>query len=185
MRRFNVTGLCVPKEDYMVDISGKIGEIRKLVDNRCYFTISRARQYGKTTTLAWLAKTLADDYLVVSISFEGIGDDSFESPGSFCQAFLKLVEKALRFTDASCMYKESWLDNNVASFTELSEHITNMCKERKIVLMIDEVDKTSNNRVYVHFLGMLRDKFLARKNEKISRSTASFSPEFTTLKILS
>ena len=32
MRRFNVTGLCVPEEDYMVDISGKIEQIRKLVD---------------------------------------------------------------------------------------------------------------------------------------------------------
>ena len=30
--------------------------------------------------------------------------------------------------------------------------------------MIDEVDKTSNNRIFIHFLGMLRDKFLARKN---------------------
>jgi hypothetical protein len=30
--------------------------------------------------------------------------------------------------------------------------------------MIDEVDKTSNNRVYIHFLGMLRDKYLARKD---------------------
>ena len=35
MRRFNVTGLCVPEEDYMVDISGKIEQIKKLVDDRC------------------------------------------------------------------------------------------------------------------------------------------------------
>jgi hypothetical protein len=27
MRKFNVTGLCIPKEDYMVDISGKIEQI--------------------------------------------------------------------------------------------------------------------------------------------------------------
>jgi hypothetical protein len=38
-----------------------------------------------------------------------------------------------------------------------------MCRGRKLVLMIDEVDKTSNNRVYIHILGMLRDKYLARK----------------------
>jgi hypothetical protein len=29
--------------------------------------------------------------------------------------------------------------------------------------MIDEVDKNSNNRTYIHFLGMLRDKYLERK----------------------
>jgi hypothetical protein len=38
-----------------------------------------------------------------------------------------------------------------------------MCRDKKIVLMIDEVDKTSNNRVYIHFLGLLRDKYLARQ----------------------
>ena len=35
MRRFNVTGICVPEKNYMVDISGKIDKIRKLVDDQC------------------------------------------------------------------------------------------------------------------------------------------------------
>ncbi|MCL2045517.1 MAG: AAA-like domain-containing protein [Oscillospiraceae bacterium] len=172
MRRFNVTGLCVPKEDYMVDISGKIAQIRKLVDDRCYFTINRARQYGKTTTLLSLTNDLANDYLAVSISFEGIGDESFESAAMFCQTFLNLVRRALDFTDASDEYKESWRDSSVLTFAALSEHITDMCKpssnvqDKKVVLMIDEVDKMSNNRVYLHFLGMLRDKFLGRKSER-------------------
>ncbi len=51
MRRFNVTGLCTPDKDYMVDISDKIEQIRAMVDMEEYFTINRARQYGKTTTL--------------------------------------------------------------------------------------------------------------------------------------
>ena len=29
MKRFNVTGICVPEKHYMVDISGKIAEIKK------------------------------------------------------------------------------------------------------------------------------------------------------------
>ena len=63
MKRFNVTGICVPEEDYMVDISGKIAEIKKLIDNGSYFTINRGRQYGKTTTLYGLRKRLRDEYL--------------------------------------------------------------------------------------------------------------------------
>ncbi|MDR2713663.1 MAG: AAA family ATPase, partial [Clostridiales bacterium] len=39
-------------------------------------------------------------------------------------------------------------------------------RDNKVVLMVDEVDKTSNNQVFLHFLGMLRDKFLLRKNRK-------------------
>ena len=172
MRRFNVTGLCVPEEDYMVDISGKIEQIRKLVDDRCYFTINRARQYGKTTTLACLEKALQGDYLVISISFEGLCDSSFKSPESFSRAFIELVCDALEFTDAPDNYKENWLAFDGAAVQGLSKHITKMCKpsiegaDNKVVLMIDEVDKTSNNRVFLHFLGMLRQKFLDRKNRK-------------------
>ena len=43
MREFNVTGICVPEMHYMVDISGKIDEIFKLVEARKYFTINRGR----------------------------------------------------------------------------------------------------------------------------------------------
>jgi hypothetical protein len=50
MRRFNVAGHCVQLNDYMVDISGKLEKIMRLIDDGSYFTINRARQYGKTTT---------------------------------------------------------------------------------------------------------------------------------------
>ena len=35
----------------MVDISERVREIEKMVDDGEYFVINRARQYGKTTTL--------------------------------------------------------------------------------------------------------------------------------------
>ncbi|MCL1919004.1 MAG: AAA-like domain-containing protein [Peptococcaceae bacterium] len=150
----------------MVDIGSKIDQIKKLVDNRCYFTINRARQYGKTTTLACLERKLRDDYIVVSISFEGIGDEGFESPEFFCRTFMELIQESLEFVDVPNDYRESWVDGSSITFRGLSRHLTSMCRDKKIVLMIDEVDKTSNNRTFIHFLGMLRDKFLARKNGK-------------------
>ncbi len=36
------------------------------------------------------------------------------------------------------------------------------CKDKKIVLIIDETDKTSNNLIFLRFIGMLRDKYLLR-----------------------
>ena len=164
MRKFNVTGLCIPEEDYMVDISHKLEQIKHLVDTRCYFTINRARQYGKTTTLACLKRILKDEYIVISISFEGTGDGSFESQEVFCLMLLRKISKALKFTSSSETYAQEWLNSEVSTFDLLSDHITEMCKGKPVVLMIDEVDKTSNNRIFIHFLGMLRDKFLARKN---------------------
>lgn len=49
-RTFNVNGICYPDEHYMVNIDSKLAEIKQLVDEKKYFVINRARQYGKTTT---------------------------------------------------------------------------------------------------------------------------------------
>ncbi|MCL2011157.1 MAG: AAA-like domain-containing protein [Synergistaceae bacterium] len=162
MREFNVTGVCIPESHYMVDISGKLAQIRAMVDRGDYFTINRARQYGKTTTLFLLKRMLKEEYTVVSLSFEGIGGKTFESETVFCRKFMKLVQRALAFADVPDEYREGWLSEAVDDFEALSVHITKMCKDNKLVLMIDEVDKTSNNGVYLHFLGMLREKYLRR-----------------------
>ena len=103
MKRFNVTGLCVPHKHYMADMSAKISEIKSLVDSECYFTINRARQYGKTTALYLLKRELPYPYLPLTISFEGLGEESFESSEKFCPAFLNQITKALRFTEAGGM----------------------------------------------------------------------------------
>ena len=79
MKRFNVTGLCVKEKHYMVDISKKINEIMKLVDEGYYFTINRARQYGKTTTLYEMEKRLQNpDSICISMSFESDSETMFE-----------------------------------------------------------------------------------------------------------
>ena len=39
MRKFNVTGICVPNMHYMVDISGKVEKVFKMVEEGYYFTI--------------------------------------------------------------------------------------------------------------------------------------------------
>ena len=166
MKRFNVTGLCMPDEDYMADISGKVEQIKRLIDDRRYFTINRARQYGKTTMLAALERALKDEYIVASISFQDLGAESFASSETFCAEFMELIRDALRFTSAEDEYTEKWVNKDVTTFKSLSRHITAMCKGRKIVLMIDEVDKTSNNLVFLHLLSTLREKFLARKAGK-------------------
>ena len=59
----------------MVDLSDRVARIRKMVDAGEYFTINRARQYGKTTTLTALANILSEHYVIISTSFEGIGKD--------------------------------------------------------------------------------------------------------------
>jgi hypothetical protein len=154
----------------MVDISDKLRRIKEMVDRGDYFTINRARQFGKTTTLNQLEKTLFNEYICIRTSFEGIGEEPFEKPGVFCAVFMELVRDALRFSSAAedAAYIDGWVEKTVTDFKLLSMHIDKMCRGRRVVLMIDEVDKNSNNRVYIHFLGMLREKYLERKAGRVN-----------------
>ena len=48
---FNTSAVCRPEIHYMVDLSDRLEQIKKMVDRGDYFTINRARQFGKTTLL--------------------------------------------------------------------------------------------------------------------------------------
>jgi hypothetical protein len=166
MKKFNITGTCVPAKHYMADINGKLEKIIKLIDDEAYFTINRSRQYGKTTTLSMLEKALPAEYFYARISFQNVDNISFETSQAFCQMFLKKISKALEFTSASQEYANEWLDESISNFELLDEHITKMCKDKKVVLSIDEFDKISNYRVFLQFLSTLREKFLLRSEDR-------------------
>lgn len=149
----------------MVEISNKIDQIKELIDNEFYFTINRPRQYGKTTTLNELSNFLKDEYLVIAISFEGIGDSVFEREKDFCNKFLKIMSKSLRFTDSEECERLLKLSEDVNDLEETSEVITEFIEgaKKEVILFIDEVDKSSNNQLFLSFIGMLRNKYLARE----------------------
>jgi hypothetical protein len=160
MREFNVTGLCVPDKHYMVDISEKVRKIIAMVEKGDYFTINRARQYGKTTILFQLELQLAKECTVIAISFEGVSEGMFETEAGFCQGFLYICSRY--FSERNLPGSEIWIDSSVTTFDLLDAFLNKVCNEKKIVLMIDETDKTSNNLIFLRFLGMLRDKYLRR-----------------------
>jgi hypothetical protein len=160
MRKFNVTGLCVPGKHYMADVSEKIRQIMDMVEQGEYFTINRGRQYGKTTTLFLLEQQLPKEYDVISVSFEGVSDGVFEAEANFCQGILNICAKYI--DEKKLPGSEAWIDSSVITFDLLAAFLNKICMDKKIVLMIDEVDKTSNNLIFLKFLGMLRDKYLKR-----------------------
>ncbi|WP_089973449.1 AAA-like domain-containing protein [Clostridium gasigenes] len=164
-KRFNTTGICVERKHYMVDISDKLMEIKELIDNEFYFTINKPRQYGKTTTLLELKKLLKDEYLVINISFEGIGDSAFQSEKDFSKKFLKVIGKSLKFESNEDYKRLLKLSENVNDLEETSEVITKFIEgsSKEVILFIDEVDKSSNNQLFLSFIGMLRNKYLDRE----------------------
>jgi AAA-like domain len=166
-KSFNITGLCSPKKHYMADVSAQLGTTLSMIENGDYFIINRPRQYGKTTTLYSIAATLRakGDYLVFNISFEGIGDVIFDTEASFSKGFLEILS---RYAKYQLVELEPWLrkaSTEVENLHDLSDAISDLMlqTDKKVVLLIDEVDKSSNNDLFVLFLGLLRNKFLQQE----------------------
>ena len=168
MKRFNTTGLCNPKKHYMVNISEKLEKIKALIENEEYFVINRPRQYGKTTTLTALENSLKEKYLVISISFEGIGDIAFSNEEKFVIEFINLIEDILNCIDENLSETFKKLSLGVCTLSNLSRLISKFIKklDKEVILIIDEVDKSSNNQIFLNFLGMLRNKYLEREKEE-------------------
>lgn len=166
---FNITADCKPALHYMVDISGRLEQIKKMIDAGQYFTINRARQYGKTTTLRALAKNLVRDYVVISLDFQLMSHKDFEEEGTFVKAFSEAVLRKAGAENAVPAEIRSELQNLIgnvqeAALARLFEILSSWCEisEKPIVLIIDEVDSASNNQVFLDFLSQIRGYYIDR-----------------------
>ena len=169
-KRFNITGICFPEQHYMADVANKFQQAKDLVDLREYFAITGPRQFGKTTTLFSLADILrkTGEYIVLNTSFEGLGDAMFEDEKTLSMGLIRQWAKHIR------LYDTEWADwvleqmPKAKKLDAVGDIITPMLNktDKKVVLMIDEVDKSSNNQLFVSFLAMLRNKYLSRDTFK-------------------
>lgn len=161
---FNTTAICRPKEHYIVDITEKLKQIKRMVDAGQYFTINRARQYGKTTTLRALQAFLKDEYIVISLDFQMLSSADFSTEMAFVDAFsgelLDACEEVPnKISDA--------LNNLIGKGTTLSMLFRILSKwcgisSKGIILIIDEVDNASNNQIFLDFLAQIRGYYINR-----------------------
>ena len=171
MKVFNTTAVCIPDKHYMVDITDRVKAIKEFVDAGKYFTINRARQYGKTTTLNTLNQLLSINYTVISLSFEGIDKDVFESGATFSQAIARLIIDSHEFENAP-VPEETLIALEQLNASEICrvkmDDLIRIIKRwikkssNPIILIIDEVDAESDNQVFLDFLAQLRDGYISR-----------------------
>lgn len=173
-KTFNVTADCKPDMHYMVNIDQRLLEIKELIDDGKYFTINRARQYGKTTTLRALGRYLQKNYYIVSIDFQTFGNAKFKNENTFSISFGSSFLRALKrnkpittdeFRDAIARLQKI-IDELPQNFElkELFEELSDICDiaDKRIILMIDEVDSATNNQVFLDFLSQLRAYYIDR-----------------------
>ena len=173
MKSFNTTAVCIPSKHYMVDLTERVREIGELVEKGEYFTINRARQYGKTTTLNALKNYLTPKYVVISLDFQGISSSGFATEQDFVQEFSRLIIKRKSTINGFPERIEQKLRENIdqkspiRTLGELFTVLSDWCElsEKPVVLIIDEVDSATNNQVFLDFLAQLRDGYISRNTD--------------------
>ena len=166
---FNTSGDCRPTLHYMVNIENRLAEIKEMVDRGDYFTINRARQYGKTTTLKALRYYLREEYVVVSLDFQGLSHQDFETENCFVKALAREIKRKPLLQnelphEAVDVLGRFACGMQGMGLAELFECFNGWCQEsaKPIVFMIDEADSATNNQVFLDFLAQLKRVYLER-----------------------
>ena len=101
---------------------------------------------------------LKKKYIVLDISFES-ADDCFTSLYTLAQGFVNKVADALENNDVQEELMQRWMKpvSRELPLNSLSKKISDFCKfsDREVILMVDEVDKNSDNQIFLSFLGLV------------------------------
>jgi len=162
-REFNITGSIIPEEHYYVDLKSALKKLMGLVEKKKYFVINRPRQFGKTTTLNFLAQRLLKtvEYAPALISFAHFVQRPNITEAEFYSETSQFIIEEL---------KASYGDS-IESFAEISRRydffvwLRELCQSRKLILLIDEIDAAPEN-VVIGFLASLREMYLQRSRNR-------------------
>lgn len=155
----------------MVDVGGRIAHIVSMVHAGKYFVIHKPRQYGKTTVLSVLRKTLESEYTVIYMDFQALGHASFETEHVFVRAFSRLLLRKIGYglsVPESVQEKlTACIGLNDSQLIDLFDIIYYWCSisDKKIVLIIDEIDSATNSQILLDFLSQLREGYISRETE--------------------
>ncbi|QNP29840.1 ATP-binding protein [Cylindrospermopsis curvispora] len=159
-KHFNTAGPCKASIHYMISPTGRLPELKALIDGENYFIIHAPRQVGKTTAMIALAQELTDsgEYTAVMLSVE-VGSVFPDEPERAERAILGSWQDAI----------DIWLpeDLHPPFDPERRESIGAFLKSwaksstRPLVVFIDEIDSLQNQTL-ISVLRQLRDGFPRR-----------------------
>jgi hypothetical protein len=156
---FNTTGPCRAEDHYMLDPLTRLGDIRRLIDDKQYFVVHAPRQTGKTTTLDALAKQLTREGKYTALKF------SCET-GRAYGSNIEMVETAIldALSSASEIYLPVELrcppvtDLTPVNRVKAALRLFAQSSSRPVVLFFDEIDAIFDESL-LSILHQIRDGF--------------------------
>ncbi|MBO0861432.1 MAG: ATP-binding protein [Chloracidobacterium sp.] len=146
MRYFNTAGPCRPDIHYMLPVSSRLPEARRLIGQQAYFVLHAPRQVGKTTTMMELALELTAEgrYTALLVSME-VGAAFNNDPGAAELAVLGTWQGNAEVWLPKELQPPVW-PSAVAGqriFTALKTWA--LQSPRPLVLFVDEIDAIEND----------------------------------------
>ncbi len=161
-RIFNVTGLCIPENHYMVDpMRGLNDTIDDLINNEYYFTIHAPRQSGKTTMLHALMKKINAEAERVCLVF------SLETAGyrsiTVKEANKNIIQAIIRSSKLHLIPEFQPDLSEKSDDLTMIDFLSQWCLKlpKPLVLLVDEIDSLYDD-VLISVLRQFRDGFQFR-----------------------
>jgi hypothetical protein len=144
VRHFNTAGVCRPEDHFMLAPEARLGELRRLIDEKAYFVLHAPRQSGKTTSALLLAEALTAEgtYAAVLASCKPgsvAGNDVERGVG----AVIGSIDQECRNQLAAELRPEPPEGLALlAAELRLKEYLSRWCHRcpRAAVLFLDEID---------------------------------------------
>ncbi len=159
-RTFNTAGPCQPAIHYMLSASGRLPNVRRVVEEQGYFVLHAPRQTGKTTALRELARELTAEgtYAAIVLSVETgatFGDDEAAMEGAVLGSWRGMITSNL----PAALYPPSGLSDaspgsRIKGFLEAWARAI----PRPLVVFLDEVDALQDDAL-ISLLRQLRSGF--------------------------
>ncbi len=159
-KEFNTTGSCNPEWHYMVDTEKRFKAVEEMIDSGEYFTINRARQYGKTTMLQVISDRLSNQYRLIIFNAKELDEDIFqyvkklnESNRDIGKPIVLLVDDAdeygnqLRFISFLGFLRNNYLEREKFGQKSTIHSVILACKQdiRNIVVYDSFGDRVKNS----------------------------------------
>lgn len=141
MRYFNTAGPCKPDIHYMLPVSSRLPDARRVIDQQAYFVIHAPRQVGKTTTMMELARELTAEgrYTALLVSME-VGAVFNNDPGAAELAILGTWRGNAEVWLPKELQPPAWPSAEAGQRIFTALKTWTLQSPRPLVLFVDEID---------------------------------------------
>ena len=163
---FNISGVCVPSEHYMLPVLPRIPDIGDMIEGKFYFVLHAPRQSGKTTFLEALTDKIncEGNYYAFNCSLTALRGISDRSEA--INAIADIINDEIGQSNVPSLKLLAYPDEAIpysGATVKIKKFLNYLCinLDKELVVFFDEADCLTGPAL-ITFLAQIRDGYLTR-----------------------